>query len=224
MDAPSETAPDPEAVAAVRARYVAALLDGNAIDARAQIAEALTLLPAEEVYLRLVGPALHIVGEEWERARASIAEEHLATSVSEIVLADLAERLEREPRRNHTAVVACGPGELHAVGSRVVADFLDADGWDVLHLGAMTPGQALAELVVARNAAVVAISVALPTRIPEVAETTRLLRALPFAPVVALGGQAFGGRAELALRAGADVVAASPPELVGRLGERFARR
>ncbi|HST40196.1 MAG TPA: cobalamin-dependent protein [Conexibacter sp.] len=219
----ADRAPDDDAIAAVRARYVDALLDGNAIAARAQIDEALTLLPAAEVYLQLVGPALHIVGEAWERARASVAEEHLATSVSEVVLADLAGRLERAPRRNRTAIVACGPGEMHAVGSRIVADFLDADGWDVLHLGAMTPGQALAELVVARNAAVVAISVALPTRIPEVAETTRLLRALPFAPVVAVGGQAFGGRAELALRAGADVVAASPPELVGRLGERFAR-
>ncbi len=214
--------PAHDALTTIREQYVRALLDGDAIAAHGHVAAALELVPVADVYLDVVHPALHEVGRRWERDTVNVAEEHLATSVSEVVLAELAGRLPQGARRNRTAIVACGPGEQHAIGSRIVADFLDADGWDTLHLGATTPGGALAELAVARHAAVVAISVALPLRIPEVADACRRLKALPFAPVVALGGQAFTRR-EQALAAGADVHAGSPPELVEALGERFPR-
>lgn len=219
---PHAPADDAAALDDVRHRYVDALLAGDAIAARGLIDEALGLVDVAAVYLRVVHPALYEVGVRWEEARVGVGDEHLATSVSEVVLADLAGRLPQRPRRNLTALVACGPGELHAVGSRIVADFLDADGWDVLHLGATTPGGALAELVVARQAAVVAVSVALPQRIPEVADACRRLRSLPRPPLIALGGQAFADPA-LALRAGADVAAASPTDLVRQLADRFAR-
>jgi len=214
--------PARDALTAIREQYVSALIDGDAIAAHAHVAEALTVAPVADVYLDVVGPALHEVGRRWERALVTVAEEHLATSVSEIVLAELAGRLPRGRRRNRTAIVACGPGEQHAVASRVVADFLDADGWDTLHLGAMTPGGALAELAVSRRADVVAISASLPLRIPEAADACRRLKALPFAPVVALGGQAFAS-ARQALATGADLHAGSPAGLVDALDERFPR-
>jgi methanogenic corrinoid protein MtbC1 len=213
---------DAAALEAVRHRYVEALLAGDTIAARGLVDESLRLVDVAGVYLRVVQPALYEVGVRWEEARIGVGDEHVATSVSEVVLADLAGRLPQRARRKLTALVACGPGELHAVGSRVVADFLDADGWDVLHLGATTPGGALAELVVARQASLVAVSIALPQRIPEVAGACRRLRALPRPPLIALGGQAFAEPA-LALRAGADVAASSPTDLVRQLSERFAR-
>lgn len=214
--------PAHDALTTIREQYVRALLDGDAIAAHGHIAEALELVSVADVYLDVVHPALHEVGRRWERASVNVAEEHLATSVSEVVLAELAGRLPQGARRNRTAIVACGPGEQHAIGSRIVADFLDADGWDTLHLGATTPGGALAELAVARHAAVVAISVALPLRIPEVADACRRLKALPFAPTVALGGQAFT-TPQQALAAGADLHAGSPQALVAALAERFPR-
>ncbi|MDO8186868.1 cobalamin-dependent protein [Conexibacter sp. JD483] len=214
--------PAHDALTTIRERYVRALLDGDAIAAHGHVAEALELVPVAEVYLDVVHPALHEVGRRWERDTVNVAEEHLATSVSEVMLAELAGRLPRTPRRNRTAIVACGPGEQHAIGSRIVADFLEADGWDTLHLGATTPGSALAELTVARHAEVIAISVSLPLRIPEVADACRRLKALPFAPVVALGGQAFT-RPSQAFAVGADLHAGSPTDLVAALGDRFPR-
>ncbi len=214
--------PAHDALTTIHEQYVGALLDGDAIGARGHVEAALRLLPVADVYLHVVHPALHEVGRRWERDTVNVAEEHLATSVSEVVLAELAGRLPQGARRNRTAIVTCGPGEQHAIGSRIVADFLDADGWDTLHLGATTPGGALAELAVARHADVVAISVSLPLRIPEVADACRRLKALPFAPVVVLGGQAFT-RPQQAFAAGADLHAGSPPELVAALAERFPR-
>ncbi|MDO8187966.1 cobalamin-dependent protein [Conexibacter sp. JD483] len=203
-------------------RYLRALLDGDVVAARACIGDALELLAPEAVYTQVVAAALSAIGDGWERSTVTIAEEHLATSLSEVIVADLASRLARSRRRHRTVIVACGPNELHAVGSRIVADFLDADGWDVLHLGAMTPGPALAELAVARNASVVAISVALSSHLPEVGKACARLRALPFAPLVVLGGQAVSDE-QIARAAGADFTAGSLPELLRRLDERLPR-
>jgi methanogenic corrinoid protein MtbC1 len=219
--APAHDAQD-DPLGALRARYVDLLVEGHAAGARAVVEHATTIAPIASVYLDVVHPALYEIGRRWERDEIGIAEEHLATSVTEIVLADLAGRLPRAPRRNHTVIVACGPDELHAVGSRMVADFLEADGWDTLHLGATTPAGALAELAVARRADVVAISVSMAQNVPPVAAAVAQLRALPFPPTVALGGRAFADP-ELARGAGADVVAASPPQLAERLAARYPR-
>ena len=210
-------------IASLRARYLPALLDGDVVAARACIDDALELLSPEAVYTEIVTGALREIGDGWARSTVSIAEEHLATALSEVIVADLASRLPRSPRRHRTTIVACGPSERHAVGSRIVADFLDADGWDVLHLGAMTPGPALAELTVARQASVVAISVALSRHLPEVADACARLRALPFPPLIALGGQAVAD-ARTARAAGADVTAASLADLLRLLDERLPRR
>jgi MerR family transcriptional regulator, light-induced transcriptional regulator len=175
------------------------------------------------VYHALLAEGLYEVGRRWARGDVSVAEEHLATGICEVILPDLAYRLPRVPRRRRTVIVACVPGELHALGSRIVADFLEAAGWDVLHLGALTPAGALAELVVARQAEVAALSATTPERIPEVEEVCRRLRSLPRRPLVAVGGQAFTGEAE-ALRIGGDVFVRSPEALVAALHERFPER
>lgn len=207
----------------MRERYVEQLIAGQADDAQRLVAEALRVAPTEAVYEELIAGALHEVGRRWEAGEVSVAEEHLATGICEIVLPDMAVRLPRAPRRLRTAIVACVPGELHAIGSRFVADFLEAAGWDVLHLGAMTPADSLAEMVVARGAEVVALSATTPGRTIAIEDACRRLRALPRPPLIALGGQAFPTEDE-ALRAGGDIFVRSPDALVAALAARYPGR
>jgi methanogenic corrinoid protein MtbC1 len=84
----------------------------------------------------------------------------------------------------------------------------------------MTPAAGLAEL--ARGAQAVAISAALPERIPLVARAVRVLHELPDRPFVLVGGQAFAGSRERALATGADAYAGDAEEAVRVLDERFA--
>ena len=118
--------------------------------------------------------------------------------------------------------MACVSDELHAVGGRMVADFLEADGWRVAFLGQLTPGQDLAALAAEQGAQLVALSAALPERVPQVAEVCAALRGLDPAPFVLVGGQAFGGSAERALRTGADAYARRRGDRGGR-GARALR-
>lgn len=210
----------PEALAQLRERYVELLIAGDARGAHAVVAEALQTAPVEAVYRELLTEALHEVGDRWERGETTVAEEHLATGICETSLPDLAERLPRRPRCRRTAIVACVPWELHAVGARIVADFLDAGGWDVLHLGALVPASVLTQLVVARNADVVALSATTARSRIELETVCERLHALPHPPLVAAGGQALlDAPGTVAL--GDAVVEQAPEALVELLAERF---
>lgn len=208
----------------LRERYVDALVDGDPA-AAARIVDAALQDGADvrALYLEVLQPALYEIGRRWEQAEISIAQEHLATATTQSLMARLAERLGSQPvaRRDRTALVACADGELHAVGVRMVADFLDADGWDVLFVGALAPAVPLAELARERAVDLVALSAALSERVPEVHDAVRALRELSPAPLIAVGGQAFGGDAERALRTGADLYAADPDALLRQLRERL---
>jgi len=211
----------PSTLAVLRERYVEQLIAGEARQAQGIVAEALHLAPASAVYHGLLSEALYEVGRRWELGDVTVAEEHLATGISEAILPQVAFHLPRAPRRRRTAIVACVPGELHAIGSRVVGDFLEAAGWDVLSLGALTPPGALCELVVARNAQVVALSASTAARLVELDEVLAPLTTLPRPPFVAVGGQAFSrAAASDAVRDGA-VLVRTPEALATLLAERF---
>jgi methanogenic corrinoid protein MtbC1 len=209
----------------VRDGYLRALLAADVPGARGVLEDAVSAgLPVSSIYLDVLQPTLYEVGRRWSRAQISVAQEHLATAATQSAMARLAERLATGERRVHpgTALVACVSDELHAVGGRMVADFLEADGWNVVFLGQLTPGADLAAMATEHAAQVVALSAALPERVPRVAEVCAELRALDPSPFVIVGGQAFGGSAERALRTGADAYAADAAGAARTLQERFA--
>jgi methanogenic corrinoid protein MtbC1 len=209
----------------VRDGYLGALLASDVGAARGVLDDAIAAgLPVRRIYLDVLQPTLYEIGKRWSHAELSIAQEHLATAATQSAMARLAESLADGPRRVRpgTAVVACVSDELHAVGGRMVADFLEADGWNVAFLGQLTPSTDLAALAAEQEATLVALSAALPERVPLVADTCAALRGLDPAPFVLVGGQAFGGSAERALRTGADAYAGDAEGAVAAVRQRFA--
>jgi methanogenic corrinoid protein MtbC1 len=208
----------------VRDGYLGALMASDVAGARAVLDGAIAAgMPVRRIYLDVLQPTLYEIGRRWSHAEISIAQEHLATAATQSAMARLAEALSDGPRRvrPQTALVACVSDELHAVGGRMVADFLEADGWRVVFLGQLTPGTDLASLAAEQGATLVAVSAALPERVPQVAEACAALRGLDPAPYVLVGGQAFGGSAERALRTGADAYAEDAETAVRAVRERF---
>jgi methanogenic corrinoid protein MtbC1 len=190
----------------LRSRYVDALVAGDVARAERLIVESAADVRA--LYLDVLQPALYEIGHRWEEAEISVAQEHLATAATQSLMARLADRLDGgAPRRDRRVLVACAEGELHSIGVRMVSDFLEADGWDVLFVGALSPPSAVAELAAAQSVDVVALSASLGQRVPEIEHAIAALRAQETVPVIAVGGQAFGGDAAVALRTGADIYA-----------------
>jgi methanogenic corrinoid protein MtbC1 len=213
------------ALGAVREEYLRALLEADVPRARTVLDDAVSAgTPVRLVYLDVLQPTLYEVGRRWSHAEISVAQEHLATAATQSAMARLAATLTSGRRRVRpgSALVACVSDELHAVGGRMVADFLEADGWQVVFLGQLTPGADLAAMAAEHGVQVVALSAALPERVPRVAEVCAELRALDPSPFVIVGGQAFGGSAERALRTGADAYAGDAAEAARTVHERFA--
>ena len=170
----------------------------------------------------MLDPALREVGHRWAMGTLNVAEEHYATAVAQSILDGLSRQLKRAPKDGRLAVVSGTPEELHAVGLRMVADFLETDGWEVLQLGPGAPAQDIARLVESEQPDVVALSTATAGVLDGVVEVIGALAALDPRPCIVVGGQFWTAQTSpSALEFGADLVVQDPRELVAALHQRI---
>jgi MerR family transcriptional regulator, light-induced transcriptional regulator len=212
----------------VRRRYLEHLLAPDGRRAWSVIAEALDdgVAPGR-IYLDVLTPTMVEIGTLWETARIGVAQEQLATQITQTVLARLAPSLEdaaaafaRDGRRR-LALVAGTPGELHAIGARMVADFLEGAGWDVLLLGGDAPAAELVALAARRRPDVVALSTSLSFNLLSAQRVFKRLRELDAPPLLVAGGRAYERLPDRVLLAGADLFAADPEALLRELSLRL---
>ncbi len=178
---------------------------------------------ARDVYLDMLAPALVEIGDRWQRGTATVGQEHLATAVVASIMATLAPSLDEEPSMRQRIVLACTDGELHELGLRMLGDFLEGDGWEVLYLGAVTPAITLGEYVAEVNPAALGLSVTLTTHLEFARATISAIRERSRAYIM-VGGGAFGGDANLARDIGADGFAPDAGAASTLLRDRFGER
>ena len=121
--------------------YADALLAGDPPAAETAIREAIQAgLGEATIYDRVIRPALQMVGDLWAEGHISVAEEHLATSITMrvMVLQREAFRLARR-RTSHRVLLAAAQGELHVVGLEMAASLLRNAGYEVRLFGADLP-------------------------------------------------------------------------------------
>jgi MerR family transcriptional regulator, light-induced transcriptional regulator len=121
--------------------YADALLAGEPRAAEAAIREAIEAgLPEATIAEHVIRPALVLVGDLWAAGRITIAEEHLATSISLRVLALQREAFRVARQRAARRVLLAGAeGERHVVGLEMAASVILHAGYDVRLLGADLP-------------------------------------------------------------------------------------
>jgi methanogenic corrinoid protein MtbC1/DNA-binding XRE family transcriptional regulator len=193
--------------------YVSIAIAGRESEALALISAALDRgVTARNLYLHVLMPAQAQLGDLWHRGEVTIGEEHIATQITTTALGMLRQKLRPRPALGKRAVVTSLANDLHTIGGRVAADFLYMDGWDVDFLGANTPARALAEYVAGRQVDLVGISLTLEGTCLEAKEAIKLLRALPRAPKILLGGYLTRSNEKLVQSLGADSVAKNTDE------------
>jgi methanogenic corrinoid protein MtbC1 len=160
--------------------------------------------PIKAIYLEVFQPALREVGRRWERNEISIAQEHLATAVTQLVMSQLYPRVFSSERRGRTLVATCLGGELHEVGVRMVADFFEMAGWDTYYLGANTPEDAVLGELRRVKADLLAVSVTISAHLGRAATLIDHVRREENPVKILVGGLPFLARPELARELGAD--------------------
>jgi len=210
--------------AAVLSEYLDGLASGNARRAMAAVETARRDgLDLRTLYLHVLQPALHEVGRRWETGAMSVAEEHLATAVTQTVMSRLAgELFLQAPTGGPTLVAGCVDDERHDVGLRMLCDLLELEGWSTVYLGPTVPTRDLVRMVAARRPDALALSVSLAPHLLAVRDAIAQVRGLePPRPVVMVGGRALASAPDLAARLGADLTASDAGEAVALLEERF---
>jgi methanogenic corrinoid protein MtbC1 len=207
-------------------RYLAAIRAGSRRAALAVVDDALREgMDARTLYLQVFQPAMHEIGRLWQENRITVADEHLATAITQLAMSRLYEQLFGDRvDAGPLLVAACAEHERHELGLQMVCDLLELDGWDTIFLGASVPVEDLVEMVKERRPEVVALSASITPHLARVREAVAAIRqAMPAGgPVIAIGGRAFAGDAALAERMGADLTAKDAVEVAERLKERFA--
>jgi methanogenic corrinoid protein MtbC1 len=165
-----------------------------------------TIDDLKKFYLNVVCPAMYRIGLLWERNDISVAEEHVASAIVGRVTAALYPQFADIDVYRGKVIVTAGPNEFHEVGSRMLADFLEMEGWDTTYLGANTPKEELIAILKQHNPFMVAISVATVFNLKHARQTIEMIRADPKTKNIKImvGGIAFNSMPLLWLDIGAD--------------------
>lgn len=174
-------------------RYLEAVLSGDREEAlRVVLEEGFRKGESARVLdLDVVAATQREIGRLWQENKISVADEHQATAISQIVLSHLYPSLERAARVHKRVLVACVEGELHDMAARIATDLLDSYGFDTTFLGASCPTKELPPKIHQVKADALALSVTMSFHVHAAEEAVRWLRTvLPAAFPIILGGEA----------------------------------
>jgi methanogenic corrinoid protein MtbC1 len=164
-------------------------LDANALESA--LDEAFTSGRFEAVSERFVMPALHAIGDAWERGEVSVAGEHAA---SHAILRRLAMAYEAagDATSQRPVLVGLGPGSRHELGALAFAITARRAGVPVLYLGPDLPADSWKAAAVGRQPRAAIIGVPTRADVRRASEVIEALRSAQPDLLVAVGGQESG--------------------------------
>lgn len=173
--------------------YLSALLRGNRAGCNERVFRLADAgISAEVLYTDLFQRSLYQVGELWEQGKISVAVEHLATAITEQLLANLFPKLlSGRVKNGHKAIISCAVNEYHQVGARMVADIMEGYGWDAAFLGANTPADALLLMIQERKPDVVGLSASITPSLDHLVKMVEVVQANFYSQDIFVGGHAF---------------------------------
>jgi methanogenic corrinoid protein MtbC1 len=175
-----------------------------------------------DIQQHVIAAAQREIGRLWEESRIGIAQEHMATAISQLALAQLYRYAQPLPARGRKVVVACVEGELHDFPARLVADALDLAGYDTRFLGADVPTGSLINVLEQESPNLLALSITMPFHAAALRRQVKSVREqtggnLP----IAVGGLACAQLREITAEIRPAILAGSAQEMVEAANELF---
>jgi methanogenic corrinoid protein MtbC1 len=143
-----------------------------------------------DILLHVITPAQREIGRLWEANEVTVADEHVATAISQLAMSHLYGKSQPIAMRRELVVIACVDGEWHDMGARVAADVLEQHGFVVRLLGPSVPLDDLRHRIRVECPDVVLLSVTMKAHEPSLRHSFARLRAdFPGLPIL-VGGRA----------------------------------
>ncbi len=144
-----------------------------------------------DLYEQLIKPSLYKVGELWEYNRITVADEHLATAISESILNQFVEQIISSTRSSKSVLVCGIEGEHHQVGAKMVADVFEMAGWNATFLGVDLPLNELIKYAQKHQPNLIALSVSVYMNMSSLLKTIQRFSFEFPDLLIVVGGQAF---------------------------------
>jgi methanogenic corrinoid protein MtbC1 len=134
-------------------------------------------LSLPELYMDVFQPAMYEVGRRWEANRLTVAQEHIATAITQYVMAQVYEAPDDRATNRGPIVLTGVEGELHNIGAVMVGDLLESSGWRVRFLGTNLPAAAIIGVVRETMPSHVGVSATMLFNVPAVRQLIEAIRA-----------------------------------------------
>ncbi len=182
-------------------------------------------LKMETIYVDIFEWALYRVGDLFQQGATDEAHEHMASAITERMMARVAQFHVPVIRIQYRAVLGCVAGNWHVLGLRMLADGLRGLGWDTVFLGANVPTTSFLSLVQLMRPDLVVISCAIEEQLHELHELIARLRRMrqhtDQSFVIAAGGQYLRSHATMLPSLHADLYAPDLPHFLGQVNAHF---
>ena len=200
-------------------RYLDLLLAGKRDEAGRLIHEAVEQgTVVGEIYRDVFERTLKEVGLMWMQDRLDVAMEHYFSASTQLIMSQLYPHITAAAREKKTTVcmVIAVCGEFHDIGARMVADFMEMDGWKTFFLGNNLCSEHIIRAAADRRPQVLALSATMFFSVEAIARAVRAIRGVGALRdlVVLVGGRPFNQDPELWKQVGADGFARSAAEAV----------
>jgi MerR family transcriptional regulator, light-induced transcriptional regulator len=172
----------------------------------------------KDIYISIFQASQHEIGRLWQTNRINVAQEHYCTAATQVIMSQLYPYVFNTKKNGHRLVATCVNGEFHEFGIRMVADFLEMEGWDTYYLGANTPVKSLLESLGKYKAEVLCISATLNSNVRAISEVVTSVRTSADASKIKIlaGGRPFNLAPDLWWKIGADGYAADAQESISK--------
>lgn len=172
--------------------YLNALLDGDKKQC-SQIVQKLinNNVGMKEIFMELFQRSMYRIGLLWEKERCTIADEHIATKITEGLIELVSNSFTNEKRIGKLALITCIDKEFHDLGARMVAGYFEASGWNTIFAGSNTPEQDIIHIIKEKQPDIVGISIGFYININRLIKLVQVIKENFPEQEILVGGQAL---------------------------------
>jgi methanogenic corrinoid protein MtbC1 len=209
-------------------RLFQSLICGDRAQARQIIHEAVSSsgCTPEDLTHQVYWPALEMITTLYRSDQLTALAHHYATRLLRTLVDQVQARYTQYPRRNKKIIMFSGPSEQDELAGQLVADMIEADGYEVYFAGGGIANDEILSEVGEQRPDILLMFASAPTDAPNIRQLIDTIRGINACPnmQIVVGGGVFNRAPGLAEEIGADLWARSPEELIDKLTTGSTRR
>jgi MerR family transcriptional regulator, light-induced transcriptional regulator len=144
------------------------------------------------IYNNVIAKAMQLIGDRWENNELSVVDEHLATSICDLIISRYAYTKNKTLQSNNHSMRAmffCMEGEQHFLGLKMISCLFEEHSWQTHLLGPDLPLQYALYAAERFQPKVIGLSLTLTTQLPQLKVYIEALQPLSSSPTIFVGGR-----------------------------------